>query len=68
MRLKMKSLIALVLALSCSSAFSSGAPWFKWKNVVNHTILCAQNSPGDAWQKFQGPYMEGRCRKEGMPQ
>ncbi|MBV8636413.1 MAG: hypothetical protein JO002_18115 [Burkholderiaceae bacterium] len=62
-------LAALALALAAAwAAHASAAPWYRWKNVVNHTILCSQNSPGDAWKKFQGPYSDSRCRKEGVPQ
>jgi hypothetical protein len=66
----MKSKIALlvILALGCSTAFASGAPWYKWKNNYDGTILCAQFSPGDTWFKFQGPFMESQCRKPGNPQ
>jgi hypothetical protein len=66
----MKSRIAtlFLLALVCVAAFASGAPWYKWKNKVDGTILCAQISPGEAWYVFQGPFMESQCKKAGMPQ
>jgi hypothetical protein len=58
----------IVLMLFCGSAFSSGAPWYRWINRVDKTIICAQISPGDFWDKYQGPYMESRCKKPGNPQ
>jgi hypothetical protein len=62
-------LAALVLlALICVAAFASGAPWYKWQNRIDRTILCAQTSPGDIWDKYDGPYMESRCKKQGNPQ
>lgn len=62
-------LMVLALAIATAwTAYASGAPWFRWKNRANHTILCSQISPGDIWEKFQGPYADSRCRKEGMPQ
>jgi hypothetical protein len=66
----MKSRIAvmILLAFACVAAFASGAPWYKWKNKFDNTILCTQISPGDAWYKFQGPFMESQCRKPGNPQ
>jgi hypothetical protein len=66
----MKSRIAALalLTLVCVAAFASGAPWYKWKNKFDGTLLCAQTTPGEAWFKFQGPYMESRCRKPGNPQ
>lgn len=54
--------------LTCVAAYSAAAPWYRWRNRVDRTILCAQNSPGDVWEKFQGPYQDSRCRKEGSPQ
>jgi hypothetical protein len=66
----MKSRIAVLVALVlvCAAAFASGAPWFKWKNKFDGTILCAQISPGETWFVFQGPFMESQCRKPGNPQ
>ncbi len=61
------AVLALVLAAACAVQ-ASGAPWYRWKNRVNHTLLCSKTSPGDAWDKFDGPYSDLRCRKEGMPQ
>jgi hypothetical protein len=54
--------------LICESAFSSGAPWYRWQNRVDKTILCAKVSPGDVWVVMDGPYMESRCKKQGNPQ
>ena len=66
MKLKITALI--LLALVCVAAFASGAPWYKWMNKFDHTILCAQISPGEAWYVYQGPFMESQCRKPGQPQ
>ncbi|HSY27007.1 MAG TPA: hypothetical protein VK832_05860 [Burkholderiaceae bacterium] len=66
MKSRLTALLALMLA--CSMAFSSGAPWFRWKNKVNKTIMCAKISPGDVWVVMDGPYMESRCKKPGNPQ
>ncbi|ADE11593.1 conserved hypothetical protein [Sideroxydans lithotrophicus ES-1] len=57
-----------MLLLLCFGAFAAGAPWYKWKNRTDGTIICAQISPGEAWYRFQGPYMESRCSKLGNPQ
>jgi hypothetical protein len=57
-----------LLALIGFAAFASGAPWYKWKNKTDRTILCAQISPGDNWEKYQGPFMESQCKKPGNPQ
>ena len=66
-----RALKLVLLAAALGAAWvvhASAAPWYRWKNRVNHTILCSQNSPGDVWDKFQGPYSDSRCRKEGVPQ
>jgi hypothetical protein len=60
--------ILLVLMAICESVFSSGAPWYRWQNRVDKTILCAKTSPGDVWVVMDGPYMESRCKKQGNPQ
>lgn len=66
----MKSqLTALTILLLISvAAYASGAPWYKWQNKVNKTVMCKQLSPGEAWYKFQGPYRESNCRTPGYPQ
>jgi len=66
---RLTALVApMVLMLVCGTAFSSGAPWFRWKNKVNKTIMCAKTTPGDVWVVMDGPYMESRCKKPGNPQ
>jgi hypothetical protein len=65
---KTKIAALFMLALFCTAAFASGAPWYKWKNKFDRTIICAQLSPGETWYVFQGPFMESQCRKPGNPQ
>ena len=60
-------LTLLLLSLACTEAYAAGAPWFKWKNRVDRTILCAQVSPGSSWVQYQGPFSESRCKKAGVP-
>lgn len=66
----MKKLYAVlvILAMSEVAAFASGAPWYRWINVSDRTVICAQNSPGDGWVSYKGPYMESRCVKPGNPE
>ena len=65
---KEKLALLVILALIYIVAFASGAPWYKWINLTDRTILCAQNPPGEGWAKYQGPYSESRCRKSGNPE
>ncbi len=66
----MRSKIATftLLALIGSTALAGGAPWYKWQNRADGTILCAQTTPGETWFVIQGPFMESQCRKPGNPQ
>ncbi len=66
----MKAGYVLVLALAllfCTAAFASEAPWYKWMNLADRTIMCAQTSPGDTWVRYQGPYADSRCSRPGNP-
>jgi hypothetical protein len=56
-----------MLALAGAAAFASEAPWYKWMNKMDRTMLCAQNAPDDTWVRYQGPYSESNCRKPGLP-
>jgi hypothetical protein len=58
----------IILALLATAAIAGGAPWYKWQNSYDRTILCAQTSPGETWFVVQGPFMESQCRKPGNPQ
>jgi hypothetical protein len=66
--MKSKFAALLILTLACGVASASGAPWYKWINRFDRTILCAQLSPGETWVQYQGPFIESQCRKPGMPQ
>lgn len=66
--MKAKLFILAVLALGSAAAFASGAPWYKWINRADRTTLCSQLSPGPTWVRYQGPFMESRCKKPGNPQ
>jgi hypothetical protein len=64
----MKSILAMSLMLLCVVAWASGAPWYRWQNTVDKTIMCTQNSPGEFWVRYQGPFMESNCKHAGYPQ
>jgi hypothetical protein len=66
--MKARLWVWIILALGAAAAFASGAPWYKWMNRADRTILCSQTSPGATWVIYQGPYMESKCRKPGNPQ
>ena len=66
----MKSRFAtlLVLTLACGVASASSAPWYKWINRFDRTILCSQLPPGETWVQVHGQFMESQFRKQGNPQ
>ena len=66
--MKLKTAVLMTLTLACTVAFASGAPWYKWRNKADGSILCAQFSPGETWYVIRGPFMESQCRKPGKPQ
>ena len=66
--MKSKLPLIIALALARAAAYASGAPWYKWQNTYDNTLICSQNSPGETWVIFQGPFMESGCRKQGFPQ
>ncbi|MDY7578621.1 hypothetical protein RGU70_09825 [Herbaspirillum sp. RTI4] len=65
--MKFKFLSLLVLVSVCAAANAGSAPWYRWKNIVDKTLTCAQITPGSAWESESGPYMESACRKLGKP-
>jgi hypothetical protein len=65
---KRKIVALFALLVASAAALPGGAPWFRWRNQVDRTIMCSQNQPGKTWDLVDGPYMESRCRKQGKPQ
>jgi hypothetical protein len=57
----------VLLALTSVAAFAAEAPWYKWVNQEDRTILCTQLPPGDAWVIYQGPFQDALCKKPGNP-
>ena len=66
--MKIKAVAMLMLLALGADALSGTAPWYRWRNQLDRTIMCAQTSPGNAWEPMDGPYMDSRCRKAGNPQ
>jgi len=65
--MKTGCMLLVVITMLCSAAYASEAPWYKWINLTDRTILCAQTSPGATWARYRGPYTESRCNKPGYP-
>jgi hypothetical protein len=58
-----KFLVATLLFLCAASALAQPAPWYKWKSKLNGKEICTQTSPGDGWERSDGPFKDGRCEK-----
>jgi len=58
-----KAILASLLFCFVSLAFAQPAPWYKWKSKVNGKVVCLQTSPGEGWDKLDGPYKDGKCEK-----
>jgi hypothetical protein len=61
-------IVLLLLTLASAAVYAAGAPWYKWMNKEDRTIICSQLSPGETWVRYQGPFSESTCRKPGNPQ
>lgn len=60
-----RKVIALTLALACTSAAAAPAPWYQWRSKIEDTTVCSQFSPGPAWMAVRGPFQDGSCKKPG---
>ncbi len=69
-RVQMKSKMVVLVAMLLIGvvAYASGAPWYRWLNLTDNMIVCAQNSPGEGWVQYKGPFSESRCVKPGVPE
>lgn len=61
------SLLGLVALLLCTSTLAAPAAWQLWRSKTNGTTVCAQVSPGEAWEWVDGPYRDPRCTMRGKP-
>lgn len=62
-----RPLVALAAGVFCSALLAAPAAWYKWTSKRDGTQVCAQVSPGEGWEKFDGPYKDAHCINEGLP-
>ena len=62
----MKRAFAALLASLALSAQGTPAPWYWWVSRYDTLRICAQTSPGDGWERSDGPFRDSRCTKRGM--
>jgi hypothetical protein len=66
--MKLRLTLIILSMLLSGTVLASGAPWFKWQNTVDHTVMCSQVAPNELWVIYQGPFQESNCRKPGYPE
>jgi hypothetical protein len=55
-------LIAVAAALPTLSV-AAPAPWYQWRSKATGELACAQTSLGSGWERYAGPYRDGRCER-----
>ncbi len=53
--------LAGMLLLVATGLYARPADWYLWQSKLDAKTLCSQTSPGDGWEKFSGPFVDGRC-------
>lgn len=63
-----RALAILLLAIGhAGPGFAAPAPWYLWDSPRAARTICAQVSPGPAWVRVRGPFLDSRCEKRGRP-
>ena len=59
-----KTAVAMALLLGWAlGAVAAPAPWYLWKSRVDGKTFCFQTSPGEGWERVDGPFRDARCGK-----
>ena len=60
---KYNTSLGLFLLLISGSTLAAPAAWFNWRSKLDSVLVCSQTTPGDGWEKFNGPFRDARCEK-----
>ncbi len=60
---KYKTSLSIFLFLITANTLAAPAAWFKWRSKLDSVLVCSQTTPGDGWEKYNGPYRDARCEK-----
>ena len=60
---KYKTTLVLFSLLIYGATFAAPAAWFQWRSKLDSVLVCSQTTPGEGWEKFNGPYHDARCEK-----
>lgn len=59
---RVAGVLAVLLGLSLCAA-AAPAPWYLWRSKVDGKAFCFQASPGEGWERVDGPFRDARCEK-----
>ncbi|MBS1210925.1 MAG: hypothetical protein H6R19_3323 [Proteobacteria bacterium] len=57
-----RSLCALLAVLSFAT-HAAPAPWYWWTSKISGKRVCSQTSPGEGWERGNGPFRNSRCER-----
>ena len=60
---KNKATLVVLIFLISGSTLAAPAAWFTWRSKLDSVLVCSQTTPGEGWEKFNGPYLDARCEK-----
>lgn len=55
-------LLMIFLTMTGGLAEGAPAPWFKYQSLKTGQFVCMQSDPGEAFQRFAGPFHNAGCR------
>ncbi|MBF7144595.1 MULTISPECIES: hypothetical protein [Pseudomonas] len=55
-------LFMIFLTLTSGLAEAAPAPWFTYQSLATGQFVCLQHDPGEAFQRFAGPFHNAGCR------
>lgn len=58
-----KSIFVFTALLMTAIAVAGPAAWYQWRSKLEPSFLCSQTSPGEGWEKLNGPFSDARCEK-----
>lgn len=50
------------LCLVAAAAYAGPAPWYYWRSTLDGARVCAQTSPGSAWERDSAAYDGPGCQ------
>lgn len=54
---------AALCGLLVLGAVAAPAHWYLWRSKLDGKTFCHQISPGEGWERVDGPFRDLRCEK-----